>query len=212
MNSIEQWHNRIIGEKVVKALEKNDFHSIYVESKEQALNFIMYHINTGTKVGIGGSMTIQNLGIRQNILEKGGTIIDHSLGTNKEDTFKLMREELTSDLYLCSTNAITLDGYLVNVDGAGNRVAAMTFGPQKVIIVAGVNKIVDNETAAFQRIKLLAAPLNNKRLNLNNPCSISGICTDCHSKSRICRVYSIIKQKPMRSDISVIIVGEHLGY
>jgi len=212
MNSIENWHNKALGEKVVKALEKNDFHSIYVESKEHALNFIMYHINTGTKVGIGGSITIQSLDLRQNILEKGGTIIDHSLGINKEDTFRLMREELTSDLYLCSTNAITLDGHLYNVDGAGNRIAAMTFGPHKVIIVVGINKIVIDEAAALQRIKLIAAPLNNKRLNLNNPCVVSGVCTECNNKSRICRAYSVIKQKPLRSDISIIIVGENLGY
>jgi len=176
------------------------------------LNFIMYHINTGTIVGIGGSVTIQSLGLRQNILEKGGTIIDHSLGINKEDTFRLMREELTSDLYLCSTNAITLDGHLYNVDGAGNRIAAMTFGPHKVIIVVGINKIVIDEAAALQRIKLIAAPLNNKRLNLNNPCVVSGVCTECNSKSRICRAYSVIKRKPLRSDISIIIVGENLGY
>jgi len=212
MVNINNWHQEIIAQKTVQALQDNGFHSIYVQSKEEAVNFIMYHVNTGSRVGIGGSISIETLNIGHNIIEKGGTILNHSLGRTQEEKLEIMRSELTSDLYLCSSNAVTLDGHLVNVDGSGNRIAAMTFGPKKVIVVVGINKIVKDDNAAYERIRYIASPMNNKRLNYNNPCVTSGICNDCNSKERICRIYSIIKYKPLRSDISIIIVGEQLGY
>lgn len=212
MNNIKRWQEQLLGERVVKSLQKNEFHSIYVESKEEAVAFIMYHISRGTVVGIGGSTTIEDLNIDHNIIEKGGTLLRHSDGVSEEEKFEIMRKELLSDVYLCSTNALTLDGYLINVDGAGNRVAAMNFGPRKIIIVAGVNKIVKNEVEAAERLRFTACPLNNKRLNLQNPCTSLGVCTDCNSSKRICRIYTTVKRKPLRSDITVIVVGEHLGF
>jgi L-lactate utilization protein LutB len=212
MENTEKWHTEKLAERTVQALKKNGFHSIYVESKEEAMNFILYHVNTGTSVGIGGSVTIKSLNIHHNIIEKGAIILDHSEGSTEEEQLEIMRKELTSDVYLCSTNAVTLDGHLINVDGAGNRVAAMTFGPKKIIIIAGVNKIVKDDDTAFERLKFIASPQNNKRLKLNNPCVNSGTCMDCKSEKRICRIYSVVKMKPMRSDISVIIVGDNLGF
>lgn len=207
-----KWHREVLAQRVVKALGNNGFHSIYVESREEAVNFVMYHVNTGTQVGIGGSVTIKDLNIHHNIVEKGATILDHSEVKNEEEQYEIMRKALSSDVYLCSTNAITLEGHLINVDGAGNRIAAMTFGPKKIIIIAGVNKIVKDESAALERLKFIASPENNKRLNLKNPCTKTGTCMDCKGDKRICRIYSIIKQKPMRSDISIVIVGEDLGF
>lgn len=212
MVNINKWHQETIAQKTVQALQNNGFHSIYVQSKEEAANFIMYHVNTGSRVGIGGSISIKNLNVEHNIIEKGGTILNHSLGRTQDEKLEIMRSELTSDLYLCSSNAVTLDGHLVNIDGSGNRIAAMTFGPKKVIVVVGINKIVKDDAAAYERIRYIASPMNNKRLNYNNPCVASGICSECNSKERICRIYSTIKYKPLRSDISIIIVGEQLGY
>lgn len=213
MDEFGKWHNEILGNKVVKALEKNGFHAIYFETKEQAENFIMYHVKSGDDVGFGGSQTIKALDLKKRIREIGGNILDHGdLGLNKEQKLQVMRAELVSDLFLCSSNAITLNGELVNIDGAGNRVAAMTFGPRKVIVVAGVNKIVEDIEEGFRRIRNNASPKNNKRLSLKNPCTINGNCIDCKSETRICRAYSVLKRKPMQSDISVVIIGEELGF
>lgn len=213
MEHVYKWHNQAIGERVVKALEKNQFHAIYFETKEQAENFIMYHIKPGDVVAFGGSVTIKSMDIKKKIIKIGGTIIDHGEpGITQDEKIDIMRKELVSDLFLCSSNAVTLNGELVNVDGAGNRVAAITFGPKKVIMVVGVNKIVKDEKAAFERIKNIAAPQNNKRLACSNPCTITGSCMDCDSKNRICRAYSVLKKKPMLSDISVIIIGEEMGF
>ena len=124
----------------------------------------------------------------------------------------LRRAELTCDVFICGTNALTLDGKLVNVDGVGNRVAAMTFGPKQVIIVAGVNKIVRNVDEAERRIELLAAPLNNKRLNRPNPCTVAGICVDCQGPTRICNVTTILRKRPPATPMQILIVGEELGF
>ncbi|GAA0126959.1 MULTISPECIES: lactate utilization protein [Clostridium] len=213
MEHIHHWHNDTLGRKVVKALEKNQFHAIYVDTKEEAENFIMYHIKSGDNIAFGGSQTIKAMNLKRKIRELGGNIIDHGEeGLNKEEKLSVMRKELISDLFLCSSNAITLDGKLVNIDGAGNRVAAMSFGPKKVIIVAGINKIVENVEEGFKRIQNNVAPKNCKRLGVKNPCVIEGTCVNCNSQSRICRISSVITKRPMQSDISVIIVGEELGY
>ncbi|GAA0116262.1 lactate utilization protein [Clostridium senegalense] len=213
MEHIHHWHNDTLGRKVVKALEKNQFHAIYVDTKEEAENFIMYHIKSGDNIAFGGSQTIKAMNLKRKIRELGGNIIDHGEeGLSKEEKLSIMRKELISDLFLCSSNAITLDGKLVNIDGAGNRVAAMSFGPKKVIIVAGINKIVENVEEGFKRIQNNVAPKNCKRLGVKNPCIIEGTCVNCNSQSRICRISSVITKRPMQSDISVIIVGEELGY
>ena len=111
-----------------------------------------------------------------------------------------------------SSNAITLDGMLVNIDGMGNRVSAMTFGPKKVIVEASVDKICKDEKAAFERLENIASPMNNKRLNTLNPCTKTGTCMNCQSKGRICRVYSVLRRKPIVTDITVVVVGESRGY
>ena len=110
------------------------------------------------------------------------------------------------------SNAVTLEGDIVNVDGAGNRVAALTFGPKKTVVVVGANKIVRDLDEAFERLETFASPMNNKRLDRPNPCVKSGHCEDCHGEARICRVYQILRRRPSLSDFTVIIVGEALGY
>jgi hypothetical protein len=175
----------------------------------------MKHVTADSKVGFGGSMTIKHMGIQEKVRALGGTVLDHGEAKSREEMVAIAREEMLSDLYLCSSNAITMDGILVNVDGMGNRVAAMTFGPKKVIIVASVDKICKDEAAAFDRLKAVAAPMNNKRLErpeLTNPCLRTGVCMNCQSKTRICRAYSILRKKPSTTDATVIIVGESCGF
>lgn len=214
MDNINKWHNEIIGEKVVKALKENYFDAIYFKKKEDAVKYILDNIKDGDSIGFGGSITIQQLEIKDKIKKMNVTLLDHHGDSNltAEEKLNIKRAQLTSDLFLCSSNAITMNGELVNIDGAGNRVAAMTFGPKKVIIVAGINKIATDEKSAFERIQVLAAPKNSKRLSMNTPCTKTGVCMNCKSKDRICRIYSVMKRKPMGADITVIIVGADMGY
>ena len=119
--------------------------------------------------------------------------------------------QLTCDLFLTSTNAVTLTGVLVNLDMNGNRTNAMTFGPKKILVVAGAQKVVADVDAAIRRIKTYVAPRNTKQLHLKTPCAVTGFCEDCSSPQRICRVYSMIERKPPHSDITVLLCGEPMG-
>ncbi len=212
---VKNWHNKTVGQKVVDALIKNDFDAIYLSTTDEVSDFIMKHVKSESTVGFGGSMTIKNMGIQDKVKAIGGKVLDHGEAQSSEEMLAIAKEEMLSDLYLCSSNAITLDGVLVNVDGMGNRVAAMSFGPKKVIIVVSVDKVCKDEAAAFERLKAIASPMNNKRLErpgYENPCLKTGVCVDCHSKSRICRLYSVMKRKPMLTDITVVIIGESCGF
>jgi hypothetical protein len=213
MKEIHNWHNEVIGSRVVEAFYKNGFEAIYFPNGEQTSKFIMNNIVKGDKVGFGGSMTIKKLGIQGKVESIGGIVLDHGdPSLSPDEKMETMRGELVCDVFLCSSNAVTLDGELVNIDGVGNRIAAMSFGPKKVIVVVGVNKICKNEAAAFQRLEQIAAPKNSKRLNMPNPCTKTGVCSDCKSDSRICKIYSVIKRKPSRTDITVVVVGEDFGF
>lgn len=212
MNNYE-WHNEKIGQRVVNSLKKNNFDAIYFSGREEAVQYVMNYISSGISVGIGGSVTVKELDIVQKASEKGAVVLDHNIPElPAEEKLKIRRQQLLSDVFICSSNAITLDGALVNLDGVGNRVAAMTFGPGKVIVIAGINKVCRDVHAAHDRLKLIASPLNNKRLDKANPCVETGICMDCQTKDRICNVYSVMRKKPSITDMTVVIIGENLGY
>lgn len=210
---IKSWHAETLGQKVVKALQKNGFQAVYFADKEGAAQHVLGYISENMTVGIGGSITLNQLQLPQKAAEKGAIVLDHNVSSlTAEEKLEIRKKELLCDLFLTSSNSITLDGYLVNVDGTGNRVNAMTFGPNKVIIIAGINKISKDLNSALERVEMIAAPQNNKRLNLPNPCTVSGTCMDCKGETRICNIYSIIKRKPTLTDVEVVIVGENLGF
>ena len=213
MNQIKQWW---IDERVKKTIEKlvaHEFNAIYVKTKEEAIEEIWKHIVPNAKVGVGGSITIRELGILDQLKAKGNIIYDHwTPGLSKEESFQIRKDQITSNLFLSSVNAITMNGELVNIDGAGNRVNGTIFGPGKVIVVAGYNKIVEDVQEAIKRTKNVAAPMNAKRGNLDVPCAKLGRCVDCNSPNRICRVVVIHERKPMLTNILIILVGEELGY
>jgi len=212
MSELQLWFSMATGLKVVENLKRNFFNAIYFETASEAASYISDQISPGMRVAFGGSMTVRKLDIREKANLKGAILIDHgNPDLNEEQRLDVMRQELTSDLFISSTNAVTLDGKLVNADGYGNRVAAMIFGPKRVIIVTGINKVVENEEAAFKRIELLAGPMNMKRLNRETPCTSDAICHDCKSVSRGCRAYTILRKRPAYTPMDVIIVGETLG-
>lgn len=210
---LKNWHNKVLGKRVEKALEKNNFAAAYFEGREEALQYILDNIPRDAQVGVGGSSTVREIDLLSVLQEKGYDLFDHNKpGLSPQEKTAERYKQLTSDIFLTSANAITLKGELVNRDGIGNRVASMVFGPKKVIIVAGINKVVKDIEAADERIKLKAAPLNTKRHELPNPCLKTGECADCQGPDRICRITTIIHKRPPLTDIHVVIIGEDLGY
>ena len=199
----------------VEALKKRQFNAHYVKSQEEAGEMILKEIPPGATVGVGGSVTVRGMKVLETLKARGHKMLDHWEVPRepRDESFIVRRAQQTSDVFLASTNAVTLDGQLVNIDGAGNRVNALAFGPKKAIVVAGVNKIVADVESALRRIKEVAVPLNCKRLNINPPCMQAGKCVDCRVPQRTCRITTIIEWKPpFFSDYVVIVVGENLGY
>ena len=213
MKEFKQWHIDTLGAKAVEALTKNNFAATYVKTREEAVKQIVALIPRDATVGVGGSWTIQEIGLDTTLAARGNTMLNHNVpGLTPEETVAIRHKQLACDVFITSTNALTLDGEMVNVDAVGNRVAAMIFGPKKVVIIAGINKIVRDIVDAQNRIELYAAPINNKRLNRPNPCVKTGECMDCQGPTRICNVTTILHKKPALTDIHIFIVGEELGF
>lgn len=201
-------------QKAVEALGTNGFTALYCPTAEEALKVILELGAEAQSVGFGGSMTITDLGVKSQFEEMGKEVLNHSRADlSREQKMEVMRRQLTCDLFLCGTNALTLNGELINIDATGNRVAAMFFGPQRVVVVAGRNKLVDGTVdEAIQRVKQWATPPNAKRLNFNTPCAKTGFCSNCNSPDRLCRVTTVIDRKPRFTDLRVLVVNEELGF
>jgi len=213
MDLIKQWWIEERVKKTIEKLEAHDFKAVYVKTKEEAIQEIWKYITPKQRIGVGGSLSIRGLGILEKLEAQGYTIYDHwKPGLTKENILEIRKSQMASDLFLSSTNAITLNGELVNIDGVGNRVNSINFGPGKVLLVAGYNKIVEDVQEAIRRVKNVAAPMNARRLNIDVPCAKVGKCVDCNSPNRICRVIVIHERKPSLTDILIILVGEELGF
>lgn len=206
-------YNNKIGEKAVKAFEKNGFSAKYFSNREEALKYILDLIPKNSTVGLGGSVTIREIGLDAELEKRGLTLYNHwRKGISAEERKDILKAQQTCDVFITSSNALTLDGKIVNIDATGNRVAAMIFGPSKVIIVCGINKLTENADLALKRIKNEASPKNAIRLNRQTPCAQTGTCADCQSQDRICCVTTIIEKQPILTETHVIIIGEPLGY
>lgn len=210
---LNDWAFALKCEKAVEGLKKNGFDAVYCKTGEEVFHYIINEAEAANSVGFGGSMSIADLKICDKLRGMGKEILNHGdPGLSPEQRLAITRRQLTCDLFLASSNAVTLSGELVNIDGNGNRAAAMFFGPQKVIIVVGRNKLVDGTVEdAIRRVKTHAAPPNSKRLDLATPCATTGFCSDCNSPQRICRVTTIIEKKPRNTDIRVLVVNEDMG-
>jgi len=204
------WQLEVRAQKCVEALRKNGFDAGYYPGLEAVRERVLAECEKAESIGFGGSMSVAEIGIFDLLANSGKKLFDHGR-VPPEKKAEARLAQLTCDLFLTGTNAVTLDGCLVNLDMNGNRTNAMTFGPKKIVVVAGGQKVVGGVSEAIRRIKTVAAPRNSKRLKLGTPCATSGFCEDCDSPQRICRVYSIIERKPPNSDISVLLCGEPLG-
>ena len=200
--------------KAVESLVKNGFRAVYCPTPQEVCYCIVQEAAEAASVGFGGSMSIVGLGVESRLREQGKEILNHAdPALSRAEKMDVMRRQLTCDLFLTGTNALTISGELVNIDATGNRVAAMFFGPHKVIVVAGRNKLVDGSAQdAIQRVKNRATPPNAKRLNFKTPCASTGFCSDCNSPDRLCRVTSIIDRKPRFTDVVVLVVNADLGF
>jgi len=203
-------------EKAVSALRKRNIDAHFIRNREEALKLILGMIPKGATVALGGSVTLIETGLLDLLRKKEGiTLLDrYKPGISKEEVAKMRLAGLTADCFISGTNAITLDGKLVNIDGIGNRVAAMAYGPDKVIIIAGYNKIVRDVEEGIRRIKEVAAPPNTVRVGANTPCSKTGFCNEsaCFPPERICNIITIIEGQRVSGRMSVVILAEELGF
>ena len=200
--------------KAVDLLVKNGFGALYCAAPQEAFDYIVTEAAEAVSVGFGGSMSIAGLGVEARLRELGKEILNHSNpALSRDEKVAVLRRQLTCDLFLSGTNALTLSGELVNIDATGNRAAAMFFGPRKVIVVAGRNKLVDGTAQdAIVRVKNWATPPNSRRLNFKTPCAVTGFCSDCTSPDRLCRVTTIIDRQPRMTDMRVLVVNADLGF
>ncbi|MBC8017448.1 MAG: lactate utilization protein [Verrucomicrobia bacterium] len=200
--------------KAVDSLVRNGFGAVYCATPQEAIDRIITEAGDARTVGFGGSMSIAGLEVEARLREMGKEILNHaSPDLSRDERMEIMRCQLTCDLFLSGTNALTLSGELVNIDATGNRAAAMFFGPRKVIVVVGRNKLVDGTTHdAINRVKNWATPPNSKRLNFKTPCASTGFCSDCNSPDRLCRVTTIMERKPRFTDVRVLVVNAELGF
>ena len=211
----------IIIENTIKNLEKNNIEALYVESKEDVVPLIEKLVPQGSTVAVGGSVSLDESGVLSHLRSGRYEFFDrYAQGLSREEVMGVYRKSFGVDVYFCSTNAVTEDGELYNVDGNANRISAIAFGPKNVIMVVGVNKIVKNIDEAVKRVKTIAAPKNCRRLDCRTYCFEKGHCMDmdggmgkgCDSPQRICRHYLVSAKQSTMGRIKVIIVNEELGY
>lgn len=200
------------GPVLVKNLKSRHFDAYYCSTKEEALQQALELIPKGSTVGWGGCMSAEQIGLIDAVKAGEYSVIDRSTGKTPEETVALMKKCLTADVFITGANGISLDGQMVNIDGAGNRVAAIVYGPDSVIVVAGMNKVMDTVEAAFTRAKTVAAPVNNQRFNNDNPCKFTGTCANCKSLTCICNQYLVTRNCRPAGRIKFILVGEDLGF
>lgn len=200
--------------KAVDSLVKNGFRALYCATSGEAFDRIVAEAADAASVGFGGSMSVAGLAVETRLREMGKEILNHAdPALSRPEKVEIMRRQLTCDLFLSGTNALTLSGELVNIDATGNRVAAMFFGPRKAVVVAGRNKLVDGTVQdAIVRVKNWATPPNARRLKFKTPCASSGFCSDCNSPERLCRVTTVIDRQPRLMDMLVLVVNADLGF
>lgn len=204
---------KLLAESVCKNLTAHGFTAQYVKDKGAALSAALELIPDGASVGVPGTVTVREIGLIPALEKRGAKVAVHWDPVLKsEDKPKRLLEELMSDWLVTSVNAVTIDGILVNIDGTGNRIGAMAWAPGKLLVIAGINKIVSDTQSALRRVRNIATPPNSLRLNGDTPCVKAGYCINCGAPNCTCRVVMMMERAPMGRECHVIIVGEELGY
>lgn len=197
---------------IVKKLQARGFEAYYFENGEEAVKKALDIMEQGSSVAWGGSETIKEIGLMDEIRKGDYVLYDRATAATPEEKREMYAKHVTSDYFLMSSNAVTVDGELVNVDGFGNRVACLITGPENVLVFVGMNKIVANVEEGRNRVKIAAAPPNGVRLGLNTPCSINGVCGECLSDECMCCNTVITRKSKIPGRVKVFLIGEELGF
>lgn len=204
---------KVQAESVIKKLEQRNMEGFYCETSEEALKKTLSLMEPNSIISWGGSQTINEIGLLSELSHQPYTLLDRSTATSADETRDIYLKAFNADYYLMSTNAITLDGELINIDGTGNRTAALIYGPKNVIVIAGMNKVVTDQNSGIDRVRNFASPPNAIRIaHTQTPCSKTGKCHDCISEECICCHTVITRFSRIPKRIKVILVGETLGY
>ncbi len=212
MDERRTMRNGLLAEKIIKGLESRNMEGYYAETKEEALKTALKLIPEGSSIGWGGSVSVDAVGLKAAVCSGNYRIHDRNAAGTEEEKRQIELEVLGSDFLLCSTNAITEDGILVNIDGRGNRVAGIVYGPRNVIMVVGMNKVVKTLEDAWSRARNEAAPINAQRFPLQTPCKKTGSCADCKSPDTVCCQFLVTRFSKVPKRIKVILVNEDLGF
>ena len=200
------------GAKVAEALNKRYFEAYYCSDRAEALEKILELIPQDHVVSWGGAATVDELGVKEALRQRGQAVIDRETAKDSQERQQMLKEALTCDTFLMGSNAISADGQLVNIDGTGNRVAALCFGPTQVVVVAGMNKVAGDLDGAMRRAREVAAPMNAQRFPLKTPCVANGLCGDCKGPDSICAQIVTTRLCKPAGRIKVVLVGEDLGF
>lgn len=213
MNENIKWVNEKKIEKTINNLKKNNINGYYVKDNDELINLIKDIAKEGEVVSVGGSMSLFESKVIELLRSGRYEFLDrYKKDLTQEDIKEIYRKSFFADAYFASANAITEDGKIFNVDGNGNRVAAILYGPDKVVLIVGVNKIVKNIEQAVSRNRAISGPANAKRLNLSTPCVKTGQCMECNSEDRICCEYTVIKRQRNPKRMHVIFINDTLGF
>ena len=205
--------NEQLAAQMIKCLNRRNMEAFYCPTAEDAVRKVSELVEDGNTVAWGGSMTIRDLGIPEMLRSRGTLeVLDRDLLDKPEEVRELYLRSFSADVYLTSANAISEDGVIVNIDGNGNRVAAITWGPKKVVFVIGMNKVAQTVEAALTRARSVASPINAHRLNINTPCLKDGVCHNCNSPESICSYVHFLRNSRNKGRHVVVLVGEDLGY
>lgn len=208
----QEQRNERLAKTVIKNLQRRHIEAFYCPTGAEAVKKVSELIEDGSSVTWGGTMTVRDLGIPQVLKERCTLeVLDRDLVTTPEEKQAMYLRAFSVDVYLSSANALSEDGVIVNIDGNGNRVAAITWGPKKVIFVIGLNKVAQNVEAALARARSTASPINAARFDIKTPCQIDGVCHNCNSVDSICNYVHFLRNSP-RGRHTVVLVGEDLGY
>ena len=210
---VHAWHRRLRLEKLAATLRRLGYQVQLQDSAEAITSAVLDLVQAGDTVGIGGSVTVRELGLDAALQAKAAAVHDHWLpGLDGTAVAATVRHHPSCDVFICSSNALTMDGELVNIDGTGNRVASMIYGPKRVVAIVGWNKITNDLAGAHDRIKQVACPLNSKRKALGRACEKSGVCVDCRDPNSMCMVTAVISHRPPAIDWHIILTPLELGF
>ena len=208
----QEKRNERLAHTIIKNLKRRHIDGYYCATPEEAVMKVSELIDDGSSVTWGGTMTVRNLGIPQFLKDRGTLeVLDRDLAETPEEKQAIYLKAFAADVYLSSANAISEDGIIVNIDGNGNRVAAITWGPKKVIFVIGLNKVAQNVETALARARSTASPINAARFDIKTPCQTDGVCHNCNSPECICNFVHFLRNSPQGRHV-VVLVGESLGY